>query len=67
MNSEVIFDLAGKSTHLAKLEQSGLIKISKTYVGKKPATFCKITTKGRKAFSDYVNALEEVINLSGKK
>ena len=46
------------STHLAKLEEAGYIRIKKTFAGKKPQTICALTEKGRTAFSQYLRALE---------
>lgn len=55
------------STHLSKLEKNGLIQMKKTFKKKKPSTTCSITEKGKRAFSDYLNALEEVIHFDRKK
>jgi len=52
------------SSHLSKLEQLGLIKIKKSFSGKKPRTTCMITSKGKKAFSKYISALEEIIRIT---
>ena len=49
------------NTHLSKLESNGLIEIKKAFVGKKPQTTCKITRKGRAAFLDYLNRMEQII------
>lgn len=46
------------STHLAKLEEAGYIRIKKSFAGKKPQTICALTDKGRTAFSQYLKALE---------
>ncbi len=49
------------STHLSKLESSGLIEISKTFKGKKPHTSCRMTENGRSAFLAYIDQLEQII------
>ena len=49
------------STHLAKLEEAGYIRIKKSFQGKKPLTTCSLTEKGKTAFSDYVKALESYL------
>ena len=49
------------STHLSKLESAGYIKVVKTYAGKKPKTICSITEKGRKAYGEYIEALERYL------
>ncbi|MBN2355279.1 transcriptional regulator [candidate division KSB1 bacterium] len=49
------------STHLSKLEEAGLIRIEKTFIGKKPHTLCAITDKGRKAFQSYIEQLDRIV------
>lgn len=49
------------STHLAKLEEAGYIKVKKTFQGKKPLTTCSLTEKGRSAFAKYLKALESYL------
>ncbi len=46
------------SVSLSKLEEAGYISIKKAFKGKKPLTTCRISEKGRKAFSQYLKALE---------
>ena len=46
------------STHLARLEEAGYVKIEKSFQGKKPVTACVLTEKGREAFEGYLKALE---------
>jgi DNA-binding HxlR family transcriptional regulator len=50
------------STHLYKLEEAKYIEIKKQFVENKPKTMCKMTEKGRDAFSDYVKVLEKLIH-----
>jgi DNA-binding MarR family transcriptional regulator len=49
------------SVHLKKLEDAGYIRVEKKFVRRKPQTLCRITSKGRKAFERYVEALEKII------
>jgi DNA-binding HxlR family transcriptional regulator len=49
------------STHLSQLENSRYIRIKKTFVKKKPKTVCSLTEKGRKAFLEYIENLEQII------
>lgn len=49
------------STHLAKLEEAGYIRVKKSFQGKKPLTTCSLTEKGKAAFSGYVKALESYL------
>ncbi|HEY3992651.1 MAG TPA: transcriptional regulator [Ktedonobacteraceae bacterium] len=48
--------------HLRKLEESGYIEITKTFVNNKPQTYVEATTLGKKAFREHVAALEEILN-----
>jgi len=50
------------SANLTKLEETGYISVKKSYVGKKPQTTCCITEKGKKAFSKYLKALEDLLH-----
>ena len=47
------------SVQIRKLEEAGYIKVKKTFVNRKPKTFCKITTKGRKAVRNLIDKLQE--------
>lgn len=49
------------SVQLDKLSEAGYITIEKSFKGKRPLTTCKITTKGIKAFEDYVKILKQYI------
>ena len=51
------------STHLTKLETHGLIRIEKTFKGKKPQTICAITEKGRQGFYAYLGQLEQIVRM----
>ena len=48
------------SSHLAKLEGSGYVAITKTFKGKYPLTICSLTKKGREAFEAYVEKMKIV-------
>ncbi len=54
------------STHLSKLEASGYITIKKQFKDKKPQTVCSITKKGREAFENYVDQLEQIVQMQKK-
>ena len=49
------------STHLAKLQEAGYVKIRKTFRKKKPCTLVKITEPGREAFRRYLQVLERIL------
>ena len=46
------------SVQLDKLNEAGYISIEKSFVGKKPRTVCRITSAGRDAMAEYVEALK---------
>ena len=50
------------SIQIKKLENEGLIKISKTYFNNYPLTLCKITDKGKKAFKVFFDNLTTIKN-----
>ncbi|PWJ40192.1 transcriptional regulator [Sediminitomix flava] len=49
------------ASHTNSLEKLGYLSIEKKFVGKKPKTIFHLTEEGRKAFTDHLNALEELI------
>lgn len=49
------------SVHLKVLETNQFVKSKKSFVDNKPRTTVQITAKGRKAFEQYLNILEEII------
>ncbi|HSR69010.1 MAG TPA: transcriptional regulator [Acidobacteriota bacterium] len=50
------------SAHLTKLEQSQLVDIEKTFVGKKPATFVSLSQEGRREIEAHWKRLENLRN-----
>ena len=56
--------LAGNlSVQIDKLSSAGYIKVKKTFKGKRPCTICRITSKGQKAFTAYVEALKSYLDV----
>ena len=51
------------SSHLLKLEESGYIKVKKTFRGRRPLTLITTTAKGLRAFQAYVDNIERIISL----
>jgi len=49
------------ATHLRKLEDAGYIKVTKTFVGRRPRTYIAITPAGRQAFAEHVQALKQIL------
>jgi DNA-binding MarR family transcriptional regulator len=46
------------SSHLAKLEDSSIIEIIKSFQGKRPHTSIKLTKSGRKRFENYLFSMK---------
>lgn len=48
--------------HLHKLEESGYVTITKTFVRNKPQTYVEVTKEGRQAFVEHTEALKEILD-----
>ena len=51
------------SGQLDKLSKAGYIEITKTFVGKRPNTSCRLTEDGMAAFEEYVEAIKEYLKV----
>lgn len=49
------------SSHLARLEEAGYVRIEKTFRGKIPLTLCSLTRAGRAAFEGYRQAFKRAL------
>ncbi len=49
--------------HLRKLEEAGYITICKTFINNKPHTYVVLTEMGRRAFTEHVAALEDILKV----
>lgn len=49
------------ASHISALEKLKYVEVTKQFIGKKPNTTYMITNEGRKAFTQHLNALEELI------
>jgi len=49
------------ASHIKSLEENKFIEVKKEFVGRKPLTSYCASKKGRKAFSDHLDALEELL------
>lgn len=47
--------------HLTKLESVQYVEMEKTFVGKKPKTYIRITGRGRDAFGEHIASLQGII------
>jgi DNA-binding MarR family transcriptional regulator len=55
------------TTHIRTLQEAGYIAVTKSYQNNRPLTTCALTDKGRKAFADYINLLEQIVQLTREK
>ena len=49
------------ASHLSTLEKNGYIDVQKKFVGKKPHTSYAATDAGKMAFTEHINALEQLL------
>lgn len=50
------------SSHLKALEEKGMIKVNKKFIGRKPNTSYSATETGISEFRQHLKALEKLIN-----
>ena len=55
------------TTHIRTLQEAGYVSVAKTYQNNRPLTTCMLTAKGRKAFAEYINLLEQIVQQSKPK
>jgi DNA-binding MarR family transcriptional regulator len=49
------------STHLAKLEEAGYVRVKKRFVDKKPHTTVALSEAGRRAYVSYLDQLKQLL------
>ena len=52
------------SVHLRTLQEAGYVSVTKSFHNKRPLTTCALTPQGKKAFSNYINLLERIVQQS---
>lgn len=52
------------TTHIRTLQQEGFLSVAKSYQNNRPLTSCSLTPAGRKAFAEYINLLEQIVQQS---
>jgi DNA-binding MarR family transcriptional regulator len=50
------------SAHSRTLDEAGYIVIEKTFRGRRPYTAMRLTAKGRRAFSRYLETLRQIVD-----
>ncbi len=54
------------SRHLTVLQEADLVSLEKGYDHNRPQTLCRLTTRGRSRFLDYLAVLEQVVRDAAK-
>ncbi len=49
------------ANHINALEKEKFVEVKKQFIGKKPNTTYKVTEKGKRAFKQHLDALEQLI------
>ena len=52
------------TTHIRTLQEAGYVSVTKSFHNKRPLTTCALTPQGKKAFSNYINLLERIVQQS---
>jgi DNA-binding MarR family transcriptional regulator len=55
------------TTHIRTLQEAGYLAVSKSFQNNRPLTTCRLTAAGRRAFADYINLLENIVEQARKK
>lgn len=55
------------TTHIRTLQEAGYVAVSKTYEKNRPLTTCSLTANGRKAFTTYIDLLEQILQQTKPK
>lgn len=51
------------ASHIKTLEKEGFIEVEKSFIDNKPNTKYSLSKKGKKAFEEHLNVLEQIIKL----
>jgi predicted ArsR family transcriptional regulator len=49
------------TAHMRTLQEAGYVSVTKAFQGGRPLTTFSLTTQGRKAFTSYINLLEQIV------
>ena len=55
------------TTHIRTLQEAGYVAIAKSYQNNRPLTTCSLTPAGRKAFTGYIDLLEQIVRQTKAK
>ena len=54
------------TTHIRALQEAGYVAVAKSYQNRRPLTSCSLTPGGRRAFTEYINLLEKIVQQTKK-
>ncbi len=52
------------TTHIRTLQEAGYLSVTKSFQNHRPLTTCALTPAGKKAFTRYINLLEQIVRQS---
>jgi DNA-binding MarR family transcriptional regulator len=55
------------TTHIRTLQETGYVSVTKSFQNHRPLTTCSLTPAGKKAFTNYINLLEQIIQQNRPK
>ena len=55
------------TTHIRTLQEAGYVSITKSFQNNRPLTTCSLTPAGQKAFTGYINLLEQIVQQTKPK
>jgi len=47
--------------HIRTLQEAGFVSVTKSFRNQRPLTTCSLTPAGRRAFTDYIDLLEQIV------
>lgn len=55
------------TAHMRTLQEAGYVSVTKEFHGGRPLTTFSLTTPGKKAFTSYIDLLEQIVKQTRKK
>jgi DNA-binding MarR family transcriptional regulator len=55
------------TTHIRTLQEAGYVSVAKSFRNNRPHTACSLTSAGKRAFTTYINLLEQIIQQNKPK
>ena len=55
------------TTHIRTLQEAGYVSVTKSFQNNRPLTTCSLTSAGKKAFTSYINLLEQIVQQTKPK